>query len=135
MRGDDYVGSFIIKGLMKAIHTEKVIFFDAEDGIEWVTSKIAQSRLRRLIILDACEMHANPGEVKLIPLAKTEYPFFTTHGIPLKLIVSKLLSSVETWVLAIQPGRMALNERLTPMVQAAADSISNVVAGVLKEGG
>jgi len=132
MRGDDFVGSFIVKVLMKRMRTDEVVLFDAEDGIEWVVSKIAESNPKCLILLDACEMNASPGEVDLVSLAETNYPFFTTHGIPLKLLVSKLLPSVETWILAIQPGRMGLNEGLSPAVLAAANSVSNFIAITLK---
>jgi hydrogenase 3 maturation protease len=131
MRGDDFVGSFIVKDLMKKLRNSNVILFDAEDGIEWVTSKIAAFNLRHLILLDACQMNADPGEVALIRLAETSYPFFTTHGIPLKLLVSKLLPSVETSILAIQPGRMGLNEHLSPEVLAVANGISNFVVAAL----
>jgi hydrogenase maturation protease len=133
MRSDDFVGSFIVKALMDRGWTDEVVLFDAEDGIEWVISKIAEANPKRLILLDACEMNASPGEVALIPLAQTSYPFFTTHGIPLKLLVGKVLPSVETWVLAIQPGRMGLNEGLSPAVLAAANSVSSFIAVTVEE--
>jgi hydrogenase maturation protease len=132
MRGDDFVGSFIVKTLMKNARTAKIALFDAEDGIEWLISKIAESNPKRMILLDACEMNASPGEVALIPLAETNYPFFTTHGIPLKLLASKFLPFVETWILAIQPGRMELNESLSPAILSAVTSISNLVATTMK---
>jgi hydrogenase 3 maturation protease len=131
MRGDDFVGSFILKKLIKRIRRDSIVFFDAEDGIEWVISKIAKSSPKHLIILDACQMNAGPGDITLIPLAKTDYPFFTTHGIPLKLLTGKLLPSVETSILAIQPHRMGLNENLSPEVLAAADSISDFIVVTL----
>jgi len=133
MRGDDFVGSFIIKTLLKDVRTDKVILFDAEDGVEWMISKIGKLNLRHLIIIDACEMNMTPGQVALIPLGETDYPFFTTHGIPLKLLTSKLLPNVESSILAIQPGRMGLNEKLSPAVSIAARSILNLVATTLRE--
>jgi hydrogenase 3 maturation protease len=135
MRGDDFVGSFIVKTLKKKVSRVEIALFDAEDGVEWLISKIAESNPNRLILMDACEMNVSPGEVALIPLAETNYPFFTTHGIPLKLLASRLLPFVETWILAIQPGRMGLNEGLSPAVLAAANSISNLIASTLKESG
>jgi hydrogenase maturation protease len=133
MRGDDFVGSFIVKSLMKRIRTDVIVLFDAEDSIEWVMSKIAESNPKNLILLDACQMNAGAGEVALIPLAETSYPFFTTHGIPLKLLASKFLPSAETMILAIQPARTGLNENLSPAVLVAANSIRNLVIAALKE--
>ena len=136
MRGDDFVGSYIVKDLMKKkVPTERLVLFDAEDGIEWVMSRIREPNPEHLIVLDACEMNRNPGEVALIPLAQTDYPFFTTHGIPLKLLVSKLLPCVNTSILAVQPGQMRLNGDLSSEVLAAASSISSFFEMTLKEDG
>jgi len=132
MRGDDSVGSVIAKDLIKRVKTDRVIFFDAEDGIEWMISKLRKSSLRRLILIDACEMNTRPGEIALVPLAKTDYPFFTTHGIPLKLLASKLLPGIEASILAIQPSRMSLAGGLSPAVSAAATSISNFIVTTLR---
>lgn len=132
MRGDDFVGSFIVKTLKKRIPTDRVVLFDSEDGVEWVISKIKNANPKHLVLLDACELNTDPGEITLIPLAETSYPFFTTHGIPLKLLTSKLLPSVETWILAIQPERMGLNEGLSQVVLGAANSISDFVVDALK---
>ena len=132
MRGDDFVGSFIIKGLMrKRIRTDRLVLFDAEDGIEWVLSRIREPNPKHLIILDACEINASPGKIALIPLARTNYPFFTTHGIPLKLLATKLLPSVDTFILAIQPSQMGYNEGLSTVVQTAALSISKFIETTL----
>jgi hydrogenase 3 maturation protease len=131
MRGDDFVGSFIVKALKNKVPTDKVALFDSEDGVEWVISKIKNADPKHLILLDACQMNTDPGEISLIPLAETSYPFFTTHGIPLKLLTSKLLPSVETWILAIQPARMGLNESLSKQVLGTANSISNFIVDTL----
>jgi len=133
LRGDDYVGSFIIKALMKKrIQTDKLVLFDAEDGVEWVMSRIREPNPRHLVLLDACEMNARPGKIALIPLAETDYPFFTTHGIPLKLLVTNLLPSVDTSILAIQPGRMEFNASISDAVLTAASTITNFIAAALR---
>jgi hydrogenase maturation protease len=133
MRGDDYVGSFIAKTLMDEIRVGGVVLFDVEDRIEFMVSKVAACNPKHVILIDACEMNLSAGEVALLPLAETEYPFFTTHGIPLKLLASKLMPDAETWILAIQPERMEFNGTLSPAVLAAANSISNFIESALKE--
>jgi hydrogenase 3 maturation protease len=134
MRGDDYAGSFIAKTLTNEILGNGVILFDAEDHFEFIVSKVASSKPKHLILIDACEMNASAGEVALIPLEETQYPFFTTHGLPLKLLASKFLPDTKTWILAIQPERMAFSDALSPRVLAAATTISNFIASTLKEG-
>lgn len=134
MRGDDYVGSFVAKILMEKIRSKGVVLFDVEDYLEFMISKITASNPKHVILVDACEMNASPGQVALIRLAETEYPFFTTHGIPLKLLAGKLLPDAETWLLAIQPERMEFNEALSPAVFTAATSISSLIAETLMGG-
>jgi hydrogenase 3 maturation protease len=133
MRGDDYVGSFITKTLKNKIRVRDAILFDVEDRIEFFVSKIAASNPKHVILIDACEMNLRAGEVALIPLAETQYPFFTTHGIPLKLLASNLLPHAETWILAVQPERMEFNAAMSPAVLAAANSISNLIESALGE--
>ena len=136
MRGDDYVGSFIVKALMEGRRVNDVILFDVEDSIEWMIQKIAESNPRHVVLIDACEMNLRAGEISLLPLAETSYPFFTTHGIPLKLLANKFLPNAETWILAIQPERMEFDgdrTTLSPEVLVSASSVSNFIASTLEE--
>ena len=132
-RGDDYVGSFIIKTLMNECRAESIGFFDAEDGVEMAVSRIAKFRPKHVLFIDACEMNASPGHVALISVADTNYPFFTTHGIPLKLLASQFLSDSEVRVLAIQPEHMEVGDHLSPRVNDSAAYISSFIAATLKE--
>lgn len=133
LRGDDYVGSYIAKSLIERICTHSVILLDAEDGIESVISKVVACDPRHVVIVDACEMNRKPGEIDLLPLAETDYPFFTTHGIPLKLLAEKFLQKAETWILAIQPAHMGVTGRLSPEALTAAASVSSFITTALKE--
>jgi hydrogenase maturation protease len=136
MRGDDYVGSFIAKALMNVARANDVILFDVEDSIEWVILKIAKCTPKHVILIDACEMNLDAGEVSLIPLAETNYPFFTTHGIPLKLLATKFIPKAETWILAIQPQLMQFTgaqSTLSSPVLAAANSVSKFIGSILEE--
>lgn len=133
LRGDDYVGSFIVKTLMNECRTESIGFFDAEGGVEMVVSRIAKFSPKHVLFIDACEMNARPGDIALISVTDTNYPFFTTHGIPLKLLASQFLSDCEAWVLAIQPEHMEVDDYLSPGVNDSAVYISSFIAAMLKE--
>jgi hydrogenase 3 maturation protease len=133
LRGDDYVGSYIAKSLIEQVCTHDVILFDVEDSIESMISKVVACDPRDVVVVDACEMNRRPGEVDLLPLAETHYPFFTTHGIPLRLLADKFLQKAETWILAIQPAQMGVTDRLSPEALTAAASVSSFIATALKE--
>jgi hydrogenase 3 maturation protease len=135
LRGDDYVGSFIVKILMNECRAENIGFFDAQDGVEMVVSRIAKFSPKHILFIDACEMNARPGHIALISVADTNYPFFTTHGIPLKLLASQFLSDSEARVLAIQPEHMEVGDHLSPRINDRALYISGLIATTLKEAG
>ena len=106
LRGDDYVGSYVMKGIIKARSStlpDSVYLFDAEDNVERVITRLSRINPKQVIFIDACEMGARPAETKLLPVDETSYPFFTTHGIPLKVLAEQLLMGCRVWVLAIQP--------------------------------
>lgn len=128
LRGDDYVGSYIVKEVMKRSKNRRnVHLFDAEGSVETVIAKVVELKPSHVIFIDACEMNGQPGETQLISIDQTDYPFFTTHGIPLKLLAQKMLSESETWVLAIQPKQVEFSDRLSPEVQEAGKSISGYI--------
>jgi hydrogenase maturation protease len=132
-RGDDHVGSFIVRSLLTERRTENVRFFDAEESIETMISKVADFKPKHVVFVDACEMNAKPGDAAFVSVAETDYPFFTTHGIPLKLLAKQFLPNTQAWVLTVQPEQMEFGDRLSKSVYDAAVSISNFIAATLKE--
>jgi hydrogenase 3 maturation protease len=136
LRGDDYVGSYIAKTLTKqtnGIWGNDVHIFDAEANVEAIITRLADLSTEYVVFIDACGMGARAGEVRFLPVAETSYPFFTTHGIPLKLLAERLLPKSEVWVLAIQPGQTEFGDKLSPDVHEAADSISKFLTVILKK--
>lgn len=135
LRGDDYVGSHVVKELMKGVEPKplNVDFFDAEDGVESVITKVTEANPKCVIFIDSCEMNAEPGETHLISISETDYPFFTTHGIPLKVLAERLLPKSKAWVLAIQPKQIEFSEKMSPEVREAGALISEFIMKRLLE--
>ena len=135
LRGDDYVGSLIVKKLSIYLSQlpDGVHLFDAEGDVEAVIGKLVEVAPSHVIFIDACEMEFRPGETQLLPVAETSYPFFTTHGIPLKVIADQLLPKSRAWVLAIQPKHTEFGEELSTEVREASVSISRFMMEILEE--
>jgi len=134
LRGDDYAGSLIVKALAKHVENRDGMYlFDAEDDVEGAISKLAHVAPKHVIFIDACEMKMNPGEMRLLPIGETNYPFFTTHGIPLKLLAEKLLPDSEAWVLAIQPESLDLANHLSTKLSETSMSVIGFIESSLKE--
>jgi hydrogenase maturation protease len=138
MRADDYVGSYTVKAIMEATDgalPKGAYLFDAEDSVEALIGNLAKLSPKHVIFIDACEMGLRPGEVKLLPVAETSYPFFTTHGIPLKVLAERLLSESKVWVLAIQPKQTEFDLSLSQAIQLTAKNVSELITRSLIEGG
>jgi hydrogenase 3 maturation protease len=136
-RGDDYVGSYVLKGIIKATGdtlSDSVYLFDAEDNVERVITKLSRIDPKQVIFIDACEMGVRPAETKLLAIDETSYPFFTTHGIPLKVLAEQLLIRCKVSVLAIQPKQTEFGEALSPEVRDAAGYASEfIISSLAKE--
>lgn len=138
MRADDYVGSYIVKAIIEAtdgILPEGAYLFDAEDSVEALIGNLAKLSLKHVVFIDACEMGLHPGETNLLSVAETSYPFFTTHGIPLKVLAERLLSESKVWVLAIQPKQTGFDVSLSQEIQLTATNVSELITRSLIEGG
>ena len=129
LRGDDYVGSYVVKELIKRVARKplNVDFLDAEDSVESIITKAIRTTPKHVIFVDSCEMNSQPGEIQLISVSETDYPFFTTHGIPLKLLSERLMPESEAWILAIQPKKVEFSEKMSPEMKEAAVLISEFI--------
>jgi hydrogenase maturation protease len=135
LRRDDYAGSYIVKKLKSAANgplPDAFYIFDGEDNVEALITEISELAADHVVFVDACEMKAEPGETQLVSIERTSYPFFTTHGIPLKLIANQLLPKSNVWLLAIQPKDTNFGEELTPGIRRVCNSIVNSILGIMK---
>lgn len=135
---DDYVGSYTVKAIMEATHgalPEGAYLFDAEGAVEALIGNLTKLGLKDVIFIDACEMGLRPGEANLLSVAETSYPFFTTHGIPLKVLAERLLSESTVWVLAIQPKQIGFGVGLSQEIQFTATHLSELITRSLIAGG
>jgi hydrogenase 3 maturation protease len=122
LRGDDYVGSFIVESLGEKT-SGAIQFFNGEDNVEAIITRIGSLRPEHVVFIDACDMNLRTGEARLVTMNETNYPFFTTHGIPLKLLAERFLPNSQSWVLAIQPKQVEIGSSLSPKVSSSAKSI------------
>ncbi len=135
LRGDDYVGSHIAKTLRREFGRGRagITLFNGEEGVETIIHKVARLNPKHVVFIDACEMNRTPGEIHLVSMAQTDYPFFTTHGIPMKLLVEQFLPNCQAWVLAIQPELVEFSEVLSARVGSSARAVVEFVLSLREE--
>jgi hydrogenase 3 maturation protease len=102
-RGDDGVGCFIAQNFK----SDDWLVLDCGTVPENFTSVVSKSRPKYLVIVDAAQMHLEPGQFRVIPPERIDQLYITTHNIPLSYLISYLDRWVEKIILiGIQPKKI-----------------------------
>jgi len=138
LKGDDGIGIYIGQKLnqyLKAAKKEskqagvtktrrKVIVIDCGTTPENYTAIIRKHSPDTLILVDAADMGLSPGSYRIIPPEKIEVMHFSTHNIPLSIIISYVSESCgEVVLIGIQPDRMDIGTTLSSVVQKNGDYV------------
>jgi hydrogenase 3 maturation protease len=76
-----------------------------------------------LVIFDAADLQEPPGTFALIETDKIGGVSFTTHMMPLKILVDYLVmaTNCQVMVIGVQPDNLEFGETLSPTVEAAVE--------------
>jgi hydrogenase 3 maturation protease len=119
LKSDDYVGSLITKDLMGQGDAGRVIIMDAEHSPENLLGQIPEKRPGLLILIDSLELGLKPGTIAVLDLDQVSDSFFTTHNIPLRLVLGSLCNAPKSILLGVQPGKLDVGGRLSREVSNA----------------
>jgi len=135
LKTDDAAGLAIAASLRSRFGTSPVpgVKIHAYDPMpERLISKLASGE-GRVVIFDAVEASARPGEVVFRSMADTQYGFFGTHNIPLKLVPGLEERMGDFFLVGIQPDSLEVGLGLSETVRESVNEIVAVVAeGVAK---
>ncbi|MBK8780269.1 MAG: hydrogenase maturation protease [Anaerolineales bacterium] len=131
-RGDDGVGSYLIKRLQKKVG---VPVLDAGDVPENCISRIESSGANMVLIVDAADFNASPGEIALIDFADIKKIGVSTHSANLDLLFKVIPKSrrPETLLVAIQPGFTSTGNGLSEAVRDSLDGLESVFITLFKK--
>ncbi len=131
-RGDDGVGSYLIKRLQKKV---SIPLLDAGDVPENCISKIESSGANMVLIVDAADFNADPGEIALIDFADMRKIGVSTRSANLDLLFRVIPKSrrPETLLVAIQPGSMSTGKGLSEAVRNSLDGLESVFVSMFKK--
>ncbi len=131
-RGDDGVGSYLIKRLQKKVD---VPVLDAGDVPENCISQIESSGANMVLIVDAADFNANPGEIALIDFVDMKKIGASTHSANLDLLFKVIPKSrrPETLLVAIQPGSALTGKGLSEAVRDSLDGLESVFITLFKK--
>ena len=124
LKSDDGVGPFVIKKLKEEnIENDNVLFIDAKTVPENFTGKIRKENPTHLIIVDACLMDLDPGDMRIVDQDDFASIGISTHSMSLSFFVRYLEKDTEIRIMfvGIEPETMDWGERPTPIVERSAN--------------
>lgn len=131
-RGDDGVGSYLIKRLQKKVN---IPLLDAGDVPENSISRIEASGANMVLIVDAADFNAFPGEIALIDFEDIKKNGVSTHSADLDLLFKVIPKSKrpEALLVAVQPGSTSTGKGLSEAVRNSLDGLEYVFVSLFKK--
>jgi len=120
--GDDAAGIIAVRRLSKRAPKGWTIV-ECATVPENYLSTLPKERTGRLIVIDAADMGLEAGDIRLATLDDVRDMNFSTHGLPLHLLLAPQAARPEISIIAIQPRDLAPGEYLTPAVERAVNTV------------
>jgi len=130
LRGDDGLGPVLVQRLTGKVNA---LCLDGGSAPENYLGKIVKERPDTVLIIDALHMGGHPGEFRIINPGELEGMGFTTHTIPLTILIeylkSELFSSIH--ILGVQPARLQMGLPLSPAVERSIHRLEHLICHAL----
>jgi hydrogenase 3 maturation protease len=125
--GDDGAGPAIAEKL-KELDMPWLTAFNCETVPENYLSPLKRTSPSVLVAADAAEMKLRPGEFRRMSLREFANVSFTTHGLPLELLLADFENEISIITIGIQPLRREPSENLSKPVREAVNKITALIA-------
>ena len=131
----DGVGPYIIKKLQAEDieDMDKLLFINAETVPENFTGKLRKENPSHIIIVDACLMGGEPGDVKIVDKYDFANIGISTHSMSLSYFVKYLERDNDFKIIfvGIEPESMDFSEKLTENVEKSAYEFIDILKGIV----
>ena len=134
LKSDDGVGPFIIKKLKEEnIENNSLLFVDAKTVPENFTGKIRKEEPTHLIIVDACLMDSQPGNMQIVSKDDFADIGISTHSMSLSFFVRYLEKDTDFKIIFVgfEPETMDWGVKPTPKVEKAAYEFIETLKGII----
>lgn len=132
LKSDDGVGPFIINKLIEEnFEKDNVLLINSKTVPENYTGKIRKEQPSHVIIVDACLMGAQPGDIKIVDEKDFVNIGISTHSMSLSYFVKYLQKSMDFKIIfvGIEPETMDWGENPTLNVEKTAYDFINLLKG------
>jgi hydrogenase 3 maturation protease len=133
IRSDDFVGVKVVQDLQGKT-SRNVYLIESETVPESFTQEILDFNATHVLLIDASILGLKPGESDLVdPSQLNHSPAFSTHVLPLRIFCEYIAKAgkAKIGLVLIEPKKTDFGEGLTPEVDDAAKTITNVLLNTL----
>ncbi len=135
VRGDDAFGVYVVGMLKEKVSNPKVVFLNCGEMPESYAGKIIRENPSHVVFVDAVHFEGKPGEIVLADPEGTLGEAFSTHKMPLKLLVSYLKQNVNAKFILIgaQPKQTGLFVEMSKELKESAERLVSTLERILAE--
>ena len=133
-RGDDAFGVYVVEKLKEMISNQKVVFLNCGEMPESYTGKIIRENPSHVVFIDAVHFEGKPGEIVLADPEGTLGEAFSTHKMPLKLLVGYLKQNINAKFILIgaQPKQTGLFVEMSKELKDSAERLVKILEKILE---
>jgi hydrogenase 3 maturation protease len=126
--GDDAAGVLVARKLGArecCVDAGHVLVIEAGQAPENITGDLRHFQPQMVLLIDAAQMEAAPGDIAWIPWETSSGMSASSHSLPLSMLARYLTLEFACTVhlLGIQPAHNESNSEMSPAVMAAVDEI------------
>lgn len=142
-KADDGAGVLLVKHLEEKLNKYKftkeqlsrLMLLDGSTAPENFTGNIKSFQPSHLVIVDAAEMGLKPGEIKLIDEKDIAGVSFSTHVLPIAVMINYLKQSIDfkTVVIGIEPKDLEFGQSISKEVKTAVKKLTGELLESIKE--
>jgi hydrogenase 3 maturation protease len=139
LRCDDAAGMLVGHAINKEIKKSaklkrKLKVFLGDTAPENLTGEIKIFNPDHIILIDSCDMNKKPGELGIISSDSVGGVSFSTHQIPLKILVDYIVHSLncKALILGIQPKSLKYGEKPSKYVLKTVKELSSALLEAAK---
>jgi hydrogenase 3 maturation protease len=133
LRGDDIAGLLVIENLKNKNVKKKLHIFNGGTAPENLTGQITKLAPRALIIIDCADAGKKPGTLLTIHPDDVAGVSFSTHMMPLSMLVQYFHNAFECEILivGIQSKSIEFGAPVSPAVKAAVAKLTETITSLL----
>ncbi|OGS44120.1 MAG: hydrogenase maturation peptidase HycI [Elusimicrobia bacterium RIFOXYD2_FULL_34_15] len=136
LRCDDVAGLLVAENLKKQLEKRKnpkAKIFIGYTAPENLSGEIIKYKPTHIIIIDSADAGKKAGSIMLINYEEIGGISFSTHKLPLKMMVDYLLQSLKTGIvmIGIQPKTLKFGECISKEVKKSIDQITKTILEII----